>query len=82
MAILFPGLCRCDRLSNNLRYTLQRLLTVHAHPAAVIKHAAQYLHLCRSGCVFPPALGLSGRDKREVETYCTLLAQEERLMHA
>ena len=82
MAILFPGLCRCDRLSNNLRYTLQRLLTVHAHPAAVIKHAAQYLHLCRSGCVFPPALGLSERDKREVETYCTLLAQEERLMHA
>lgn len=81
MAILFPFLCRCERLSDAVRYTMHRLLTVHAHPAAVIKHAAQYLHLCRSGCVFPPALGLSERDKRDVETYCALLAQEERLLH-
>lgn len=80
-AFLFPYLCRCERLSDAVRYTLQRLLTVHAHPAAVIKHAAQYLHLCRSGCVLPPAPGLSERDKRDVETYCTLLAQEERLLH-
>ena len=81
MAMLFPYLCRCEGLSDNLRYAMQRLLTVHAHPAAVIKHAAQYLHLCRSGCVLPPAPGLSERDKRDVETYCTLLAQEERLLH-
>lgn len=82
LAVLFPKLCRQEHLKPSTRQLMLQLLSIGRHPAATVKHAARYLGLCVCSEVLPPFAGLSAHDMRAIESICSVLAEEERLLHA